>query len=109
MPSYRPQGQHKYYHITGLKLVIANYLQRVIHNSCLIVPAYLIICTFLLLLGSNMSVVISSEFGVYRGCTSPEREQRPWNSILLLTNKLSLSHSREAEMMVVIIMVERLA
>ena len=40
-----------------------------------------------------MSVVISSEFGVYRGCTSPEREQRPWNSILLLTNKLSLSLS----------------
>ena len=91
MPGYRPLGQHKYYHIMGLKLVIANYLQRVIHNSCLIVPAYLIICTFLLLLGSNMSVVISSEFGVYRGCTSPEREQRPWNSILLLTNKVSLS------------------
>ena len=71
------------------------YLQRVI-IILPYVPAYLIICTFLLLLGSNMSVVISSEFGVYRGCTSPEREQRPWNSILLLTNKPSLSLKKQA-------------
>ena len=88
MPGYRPQGQLKYYHITGSKLVIANHLQRVIYNSCLIVPAYLIICIFI----QGVTGLLSSEFGVYFEGTLPLTGTEAEDGLLLLYRiKCSLS------------------